>query len=158
MTTLPKDMSGYNTKIFLSWDDIRSDSIALANKLSKEWAGETGLPERMLAITRGGMIPASIIAYKLGIKNIETIGLESYEGQGRSKQVDMIKKACPDFLEKTLIIDDVADTGGTFAFLRSLVKDCVFASPYAKPKGEDYADCFVRTFEQEEWIVFPWDV
>ena len=91
-----------------------------------------------------------------GIKDIETVGIESYSGQTRADRVVLLKVAYPDFLDDTLIIDDVSDTGRTFIFLRPLTSNCIFASLYAKPMGEPYTDCFVRSFEQETWLDFPW--
>jgi len=148
-------MSHLREKVTVSWDDIKRDSIALAEKLKIE---NDILPTRILAVTRGGLIPAALVTRALGIKDIETIGLESYDGQEQDNKITTLKAAHPDYLENTLVIDDLVDSGKTLEFLRPLTKNCIFATLYAKPTGAPYTDCFVRSFDQETWVDFPWEV
>lgn len=148
-------MSDYTNRTPVSWDEIHRDSVALVEKLRAEFAV---LPAKILAVTRGGLVPASIIAHSLGIKDIETIGLESHDGQKRGDRVILSKIAHPGFMDDALVIDDLVDTGKTLAFLRPLTENCVFATLYAKPMGEPYTDCFMRSFSQETWVDFPWEV
>ncbi|MCK5374149.1 MAG: xanthine phosphoribosyltransferase [Alphaproteobacteria bacterium] len=149
-------MSDYTEKTSITWEEIKIDSMALAKKLRED--SNNTLPDKILAVTRGGMIPAALVTRILGIKQIETIGLESYSGQNQKEAISMLKQANPSFLENTLIIDDLVDTGKTFEFLRPLTKNCIFATLYAKPDGEPHTDYFVRSFEQETWVDFPWEV
>lgn len=147
-------MSTYTQKHSISWDDIKQDSAALAEKLRAGFV----IPDKILAVTRGGMIPAALVTRALGIKHIETIGLESYYGQ---KQDDLIKvlKACdPAYLKNTLILDDLVDTGKTYMHLKGIAEDCIFATLYAKPAGAHYSDCYVREFAQDTWVDFPWEM
>lgn len=148
-------MSNYVEKEQISWDNIKHDSELLAEKLKSEF---DVLPKRILAVTRGGLIPAAIVTRSLGIKNIETIGLESYHDQNQLESISILKNASPEYLENSLIIDDLVDTGKTFAYLKGITKDCIFATLYAKPNGAEYSDCYVRTFPQGTWVDFPWEV
>ena len=148
-------MSDYIEKEQISWDEIKRDSQLLAEKLKNKF---DILPKKILAVTRGGLIPAGIITRSLGIKTIETIGLESYSNQSQMDTISILKKAHPDYLENSLIIDDLVDTGKTYEFLKGITKSCIFATLYAKPKGEKYSDCYVRTFPQDTWVDFPWEV
>ncbi len=145
----------YNNKIAISWDDIKVDSIALAGKIKTQ---NNKIPERILAVTRGGLIPAGLVARALDISVIETIGLASYDGQTQTGIIRELKKADTAFLRDTLIIDDLVDTGATFAYLRPRTENCVFATLYAKPSGQPTTDFFVRAFDQDCWIDFPWEV
>ncbi len=149
-------MSNLREKVPVTWDEVKRDSVLLADKIQKEF---DKLPTRILAITRGGLIPAALVTRSLGIKDIETIGLESYDDeQGQDDKIAVLKKANPDYLENTLVIDDLVDSGKTLEFLRTLTKDCIFATLYAKPVGEPYTDVFVRLFDQDVWVDFPWEV
>ncbi len=149
-------MSNLREKSPVTWDEIKRDSTLLADKLKEEF---DELPTKILAITRGGLIPAALVTRALGIKDIETIGLESYDDeQGQDDAIATLKKAHPDYLENTLVIDDLVDSGKTLEFLRPLTKNCIFATLYAKPMGEKHTDCFVRSFDQETWVDFPWEV
>jgi xanthine phosphoribosyltransferase len=63
-------------KIFpVSWDQFHRDSRALAWRLSG-----AGPFEAIVCITRGGLVPAAIVARELGIKLIETVCVSSYTG------------------------------------------------------------------------------
>ena len=67
----------------ITWEEIHSDTQELAGKIKTTGKTFKGI----LAITRGGLIPAGIVANELNIKIVETIGLESYQGleQGNVK-------------------------------------------------------------------------
>jgi len=52
----------------------------------------------------------------------------------------------------------LVDTGKTYAYLRQHTTKCIFATLYAKPKGAQYSDCYVRDFAQETWVDFPWEM
>lgn len=147
-------MSGYTQKQIISWDDIKRDSVILAEKIRSEFT----VPDRILAVTRGGLIPAALVTRALGIKRIETIGLESYHGKRQDEAMNVLKNADPDFLKDTLVIDDLVDTGKTFEWLRPHTQNCIFATLYAKPKGAPFSDCFIREFGQDVWVDFPWEV
>jgi len=149
-------MSNLREKVPVTWEEIKRDSALLAEKLKNDY---DELPTRILAVSRGGLIPAALVIRSLGIKDIETIGLESYDDeQGHDQTVAMLKAAHPNYLEDTLVIDDLVDSGKTLEYLRPLTKNCIFATLYAKPNGEPYTDCFVRLFDQETWVDFPWEV
>ena len=73
-------------RFIVSWDQFHRDSRALAWRLVEkrdEWKG-------IIAITRGGMIPAGIVARELEIKLIETIGISSYDDKVQ-RQTKVIK-------------------------------------------------------------------
>ena len=69
----------------------------------------------------------------------------------------MLKSAQEEFLQNTLIVDDLVDTGKTFEFLKPLTLDCFFVTLYAKPQGARYSDLYIRKYAQNDWISFPWE-
>ena len=144
----------------VSWDQIHRDSRALAWRLDKQGPGEAGAWRAVVAITRGGMAPAMIVARELDIRTIDTISVKSYDWQ---KQVDATVLKAPD---KELmgdgtgivVVDDLVDTGKTLELVRRLYPKAHFATVYAKPQGRGMVDTFITEVSQDTWIFFPWDM
>jgi len=143
----------------ISWDQIHRDSRALAWRLEK-MGPEGGAWKAVVAITRGGMAPAMIIARELDIRTVDTISIKSYDHQEQSEAV--VLKA-PDAAiigdgEGILIIDDLVDTGKTLEVVKSRYPKAHIATVYAKPKGRPMVDTFITEVSQDTWIFFPWDM
>ena len=124
---------------------------------------EKGQWKGIIAVTRGGMIPAALVARELDIRFIDTVCVTSYEAgaTGRPEQVQSsvrVLKGVPGDGEGFLLIDDLVDTGGTARVVRSLVPKAHFATLYTKPAGRPIVDTFVKEFKQNKWIYFPWDI
>ena len=144
----------------VSWDQIHRDARALAWRLDHRGPGEGGAWKAVVAITRGGMAPAMIVARELDIRTVDTISVKSYNHQEQSEPV-VIK--APDMQimgdgEGVLIVDDLVDTGKTLEVVRKLMPKAHFATVYAKPKGEPMVDTFITGVSQDTWIFFPWDM
>ena len=120
----------------ISWDQIHRDSRALAWRLDKRGPGEDGAWRGIVAITRGGMAPAMIIARELDIRLVDTISVKSYNHQTQSEP-RIIKMPDQDLVgdgEGVLIIDDLVDTGTTAKEALRLLPKAHFATVYAKPQ------------------------
>jgi len=137
----------------LSWDDIERDARILAGKL-EALAPFTGI----LAVTRGGLAPALLVAQIMDIRTIETIGLSSYQDR-QARDMTLVKPASADLKDGAgwLVIDDLADTGATFKAVRSRFPQAQYAALYAKPLGKPHVDLYVSDVEQAVWLVFPWE-
>ena len=143
----------------ISWDQIHRDSRALAWRLDGK-GPDNGAWRAIVAITRGGMAPAMIIARELDVRKVDTISIKSYDHQDQS-DAQVLK--CPDadmMADGTgiLIIDDLVDSGKTLEVVRALYPNAHFATVYAKPKGEPQVDTFITGVSQDTWIFFPWDM
>ena len=136
-------------QIFLSYNDIHVDSIELSKKIKKKYK-----PQKLVLVSRGGLIPGSIIANRLGIQNIDIISLKTYEKRQKS-EVIVYKEYISD--EKILVIDDLVDTGGTSKLIKRMMPNSKFVTLYAKPPGDKQADFFLYSFKKSDWIVFPWE-
>ncbi len=134
----------------VSWDQLHRDSKALAWRLV-----EGGPWQGIVAITRGGMVPAAIVARELDIRLIDTMCIVSYDDrqQGEAK----VLKEVPGTGDGWLIIDDLVDTGRTAKVVRNRLPDAHFATVYAKPAGRPLVNTFVTEVSQDTWILFPWD-
>ena len=134
----------------ISWDQLHRDARALAWRLSEiqDWDG-------IIAITRGGLVPAAIIARELEIHMVDTICVSSYTWQQQG--VINIIKSIDHNVDGWLLIDDLVDTGKTATVAREMMPKAHFATIYAKPAGRPVVDTFITEVSQDTWILFPWD-
>ena len=142
-----------NKNFPVSWEELHRTSKALAWRLL-----ELGPFTGIIAVTRGGLVPAAIVARELEVRLIETACLASYQAQERG-EVEVMK--APEMAgdgEGWLIIDDLVDTGETGKMLRQLLPNAHFATVYAKPLGRPVVDTFITEVSQDTWIFFPWDL
>lgn len=144
----------------ISWDQIHRDSRALAWRLDKH-GPDGGDFHAVVAITRGGLAPAMIIARELDIRVVDTISVKSYNHQ---TQADATVLKAPQSAimgtdgEGVLIIDDLVDTGKTLELVRKMYPKAHCATVYAKPLGREMVDTFITEVSQDTWIFFPWDM
>jgi len=142
----------------VSWDQFHRDARALAWRL----AGSRSEWRAVVCITRGGLVPAAIVARELGVRVIETVCIASYHDYTTQGELSVLKEVSPHLLEGDvegiLIIDDLTDTGKTAAIVRAMMPKAHFATVYAKPKGRPLVDTFVTEVSQDTWIYFPWDM
>ncbi|MEC8371720.1 MAG: xanthine phosphoribosyltransferase [Pseudomonadota bacterium] len=136
----------------VSWDELHRHARALAWRLL-----ELGPFHGIVAITRGGLVPASIVARELNIRLIDTIGIASYDHKSQG-EITVLKDADAGDGEGWLIVDDLVDTGSTARVVRERLPMALFATIYAKPAGRPLVDTFITEVSQDTWILFPWDV
>ena len=91
------------------------------------------LSSGIVAITRGGLVPAHIIARELDIRVIDTVCISSYDDQTQ-READVLKSVAGDGAG-WLIVDDLVDTGATGRIVREMLPKAHFATVYAKPAG-----------------------
>ena len=141
----------YNRNYPISWEQLHRDAKALSwrlHDLNRTWKG-------IVAVTRGGLVPAAIIARELDIHLIDTVCITSYDWQNQGDST--ILKSIEGDGEDLLIIDDLVDTGGTAKIVRQMLPKAYFATVYAKPAGRPMVDAHVTEVSQDTWILFPWD-
>jgi xanthine phosphoribosyltransferase len=159
MTAPNNDAAQRPEKVFpVSWDQFHRDSRALAWRLNA-----AGPFEAIVAITRGGMVAAAIVARELGVRVVDTVGVASYNHQSQS-EVKILKMVSDKVLalggatgKGLLIVDDLVDTGKTARVVRDLMPQAHFATVYAKPMGRPLVDSYITEVSQDTWIFFPWD-
>ena len=142
----------------VSWDQFHRDARALAWRLSG-----AGPFDAMVCVTRGGLVPAAIVARELGIRVIETVCIASYHEYKTQGGLQILKGLGVELQkhaqgEKVLVVDDLVDTGTTFKVVRELLPKAHFATVYAKPAGRPLVDTFITEVSQDTWIYFPWDL
>jgi len=144
----------------VSWDQFHRDARALAWRLSGQ-----GKFDAIVCITRGGLVPAAIVARELEIRLIETVCIASYHDYKEQGGLQVLKKISEDLIAKhgvggegILVVDDLTDTGQTAAEVRKMLPKAHFAAVYSKPQGREMIDTFVTEVSQDTWIYFPWDM
>ncbi|WP_027283700.1 xanthine phosphoribosyltransferase [Rubritepida flocculans] len=136
----------------VGWEQLHRDAKALAWRLM-----EKGPFKGVVAITRGGLMPAAIIARELECRVIETVSVITYDEETRGEpRVAKPPSAAGDGTG-WLLVDDLVDTGTTAKVVRAMLPGAHFATIYAKPAGKPLVDSFVTEVSQDTWILFPWD-
>ncbi len=142
----------------VSWDQFHRDARALVWRLA-----DVGPFEAIVCVTRGGLVPAAIVARELDIRLIETVCVVSYSHQTQG-HLKVLKDVSPNIValgggegRGVLIVDDLVDTGKTARVVRDLLPKAHFATVYAKPMGRPLVDTFITEVSQDTWIYFPWD-
>ncbi|MFP4482034.1 MAG: xanthine phosphoribosyltransferase [Thermovirgaceae bacterium] len=134
----------------VTWEQLHQDCRALAWRLL-----DIGKWNRIVAIARGGLVPAAIVARELDIRFVDTVCVSSYtiRTQGKTRILKDVAGGKRDWL----IVDDLVDTGGTARIVREMLPEAHFATVYAKPDGRPEVDTFITEVSQDTWILFPWD-
>ncbi len=148
-----KDMTAAARIYVTSWHEMHREATDLAGRVAPH-----GPWEGLVAVSRGGLVPAAIVARALGIRLIETVCIASYDGKEKGP-LEVIKPS-PAVVGKGsgwLLVDDVADSGATAAEVRQMLPEAHYATLYVKPAGEGFVDTFLRRVDQDVWIDFPWD-
>ncbi len=141
----------YQKTFPISWDQMHRDSKALAWRLL-----ELGPFNGIVAIARGGLIPAAVVARELNIRLVETVCVTSYAWQDQTDEFKVLK-TLEGPGEGWLIVDDLVDTGRTAQLVREMLPGAHLASLYAKPSGRPMVDTYITEVSQDTWILFPWD-
>ncbi len=147
MTEVPRESKSFP----VSWDELHRNARALAWRLV-----QLGPFKGIVAVTRGGLVPAAIVARELDIRLVDTICIQSYDDRSQGR-LEILKPVSGDG-QDLLIIDDLVDTGITAKAVREMLPKAHFATIYAKPAGRPQVDTFVTEVSQDTWILFPWDV
>ena len=154
-------MTAPSQKAFpVSWDQFHRDARALAWRLAA-----AGPFEAVVCITRGGLVPAAIVARELGIRVVETVSIASYQEDKTQGALVVLKGIAPSVTaigdgqgRGVLVVDDLTDTGATARVVREMLPRAHFATVYAKPAGRPTVDTYVTEVSQDTWIHFPWDM
>jgi xanthine phosphoribosyltransferase len=146
-----------NKSFPVSWDQFHRDARALAWRLSA-----AGPFTAVVGITRGGLVPAAVVARELGIRVIETVSIASYD-YDKQGEAQVLKVIAPHIVGSAqgagvVVVDDLVDTGSTLKIVRDMMPKAHYATVYAKPQGRPLVDTFITEVSQDTWIYLPWDM
>jgi len=102
-------------KFYVSWDNLQREARRLARRQLpvSQWKG-------IIAVSRGGLVPAALMARELGIRNVETLCISSYDHDNQRELVVVKAATTAGDGEGWLVVDDLVDTGGTAKAIREL--------------------------------------
>lgn len=152
MANLRDDLQSH----LVTWAEVHRDTKRLSRELLRQgpWKG-------LVALTRGGLVPAAIVARELSIRVVDTLCITTYDEQmmGRLQILKLPEGAIADGGGRGwVLIDDLVDTGTTAKAAREILPNAHFATVYAKPKGLPMVDTYVAEVAQDTWVFFPWDM
>lgn len=119
-------------------------------------------PTLIIAVTRGGMIPAAILAGWLDVRKIDVVSMEGYGADDIPLESLIIHKfpgaICYQQSEIALIVDDIIDTGRTMQRLARMLPKAKRAALYGKlPATHQDVHCIGRLVPNEAWVTMPWE-
>ncbi|HDI46220.1 MAG TPA: phosphoribosyltransferase [Candidatus Methanomethylia archaeon] len=153
-------MPKVNCKL-VSWDDVMKWCWELAEVIK----GSGWMPDMIVAISRGGAVPARLLCDYLCVSDMMSIQVVHWPTAAEVSEKARVKYPLKLDLsgKKVLLVDDIADTGDSLILAKkTLEADCKPAevkiatmqwiSPVCKIKPEYYVD------EVKEWIwyQYPW--
>lgn len=149
-----------NNKKYYTYNEIHQYCEILANRL------KGGNYDSVVGVSRGGLIPATIIAEYMNVRELRTVGVHSYQLNGmvgkRSKSV--LYQSCSPYLSgNVLLIDDISDTGETFKFLlnhfsrNNNINKVTTCSLFVRRSSNHIPDYYHTDIIGNDWIVFPWE-
>jgi hypoxanthine phosphoribosyltransferase len=141
----------------VTWEDLDDLVARLAERLAAEPA-----PDVVLAISRGGLVPAGMLAYRLGWRNMLVGSVVVYDDEGRMGAASFLEFPHDEQLrgKRVVVVDEVWDSGTTIAAvverIRAAGGEPVTAVLHYKPKRSrvpltpDHA-----VVETDAWVVYP---
>ena len=146
----------------VSWREVNELSISVSRMVTADGFQ----PDIILAIARGGLIPATIIASKIGVKDIISLGVRAYnKDKQRLETPELLHSFPPKIVrdKKVLVVDELVDSGATLIFLRSLLEsekmycDVRFAVLHRKTCSKFKPDYFAQAIHKNEWLQYAWE-
>jgi len=144
----------------ITWEEVQ---VACANiaEQAKVYA-----PDCIIAISRGGFIPARLVAEYLDIKHIYSIGISSYNNENIQENLKIYQNPCEDINNNkhklALVVDEIADSGNTFTYLaktwpHQTQVSCIFSAMYVKQHSRMVPSIFYKKINNNNWLIFPWE-
>ena len=138
---------------------------ALARKLARQVHESGYRPDVIVAIGRGGYMPARILSDFLDLDDLTTFKIEHYRGSRKDSEATVRYPLNADMSgRRVLLVDDVSDSGDTFATaLRHLEEHgrpaaLRTAVLHHKTVSDYVPDYYAHKVIKWRWIIYPWAV
>lgn len=145
----------------ITWLDFQKLARTLAHAIV-----DSGFEvDLIIAIARGGLIPARILADYLGIMNVASFRIDHYRGSERTREAILRNPLSPEITgRRVLLVDDVSDSGETFEVALRHLRECLptveirTAVLHHKVESRYVPDYFAAKIIKWRWITYPWAV
>lgn len=144
-------------KEWIHWSEIDH----LLNRLSYQIMNSDRTFKQVVGIAHGGLAISKKIASTLGLPHKRVLishwSDDTFHPDPIIRGMDFsIKDGKFDpFIENSLIVDDLADSGSTFRLFREMSGKNSYAALYWKP-GTSPIDFYAEE-KPDTWLVFPWE-
>lgn len=140
-------------KYIVTWDMFQMHARKLSERLlpASQWKG-------IIAVSRGGLFPAAVLARELNLRHVDTVCIASYDHDKQGDLTVLHAAEVENGGEGFIVVDDLVDTGNTAKAIRALYPNAKFVSVFAKPAGRPLVDEYVIDIPQDTWIEQPWDM
>ena len=141
----------------IGWYAFQHDCYELAKQIRK---GVGLVIPPILAVSRGGLTPATIISHQLDQPQIDFIGVSSYENE---TQYDLKIYHQPRLgYNSVLIIDDLVESGRTLDLIKDMLildhPSIIIYTAVVYSKNENYeVDFKIKELDPKKWVVFPYE-
>jgi hypoxanthine phosphoribosyltransferase len=142
-----------------TWNQIYEMLLCQAQKIKTQ----NYKPDLIVAIARGGVVPARILSDLLEIPSLSFIQIEFYTNINQTLQEPTLKQTLTTNVtgQKILLIDDISDTGKSLKLAKTHLQhqgaiEIKTATLYEKPKSVTTPDFYEK--QTIDWVVFPWDI
>ena len=154
---IPDDAEG---SVTIGWNKFHKDAVELA----RQHRGVFRDYDVIIGVARGGLVLAQILAYEWGIRDVRLIQVQAYHGRERYSNIRV--SYAPEIGRnkdlEVLIVDSLADTGGTMRVAKSYTnankENIKRMALYCKPDAMSEVDVFHTKIPQKIWVEFPWEV
>jgi len=140
------------------------EGISLSEKLAFKILDDGYVPDLIIAISRGGLIPARIVSDVLGVDDVVTVGVKYWSAAERRAERPLIYHGVEPGVvrdKRTLVVDEVADTGSTLRAVKTLLE--IFGASEVRTAVLHYKstsslnpDYYVERLDEWMWISYPW--
>ena len=146
----------------VTWDEVVEWSTRLAEIIKED----KYQPDVIIAIARGGLVPARIVADVLGVMDVLSIKVEHWVETASHTPQAKVKYAYRLDLsgKKTLIVDDITDTGDSVELAKKYVSENFSPAviktatmQYIKPVAKVKPDYVASIVEDWTWFMYPWN-
>ena len=162
-------------KVFYTWQDIEDMTSDIIQQIAVD--GEGFKPDYVVGLTRGGLIPATMISHYFEVP-MHTLEIKLRDHAVEPESNTWMAQDALDG-KKILIVDDINDTGETLSWIKedwncsgklydkgksphinweANVRFAVLIENEPSKFGDvDYVSKFINKNENPQWIVYPWE-
>jgi len=148
----------------LDWQDV----VKSVDKICKDITRSEASIDTILGLSRGGLVPAVMIANQIGINKVYSYGLRSYDNKSGG-DIQTYQLAGSDTVrgEHILVVDDISDRGETLGYVKKQLckpthmpwsyKNIHTCTLCVKPRTDFLPTWHAVDVEDDEWVIFPWE-